>query len=946
MTTEQQHPDEGTPGSNGGGNGAIIQLELSKVTRRIMPECFYNFRSKSVLARLNGKYQNKWIDSPIDVDDWAYTYEVWVNNLERSGVAADDLAILVNILNLNDNYNRIMDHHRQQTLEQMSIGQRNRKERIERQKKSFPKQVSVKQALKIPEGNVRVKGMFAGGSVKVENMYLRVGDRCGDCDETTISEDYSDRPRLASEIPKNLRWSCKNGCETLSRSPYAEFISARRVELHDTEASGDPPSIDVILFNDYALDTEYTEQVIVTGSIQHMKVKDKQLSHIFVGLNEGPIEVIGPDGPVAFDPVEYMDKRESVEVTSADMKKIQEFATKHKGRELEELVKLVAPGHIGDDDAKIGGLICAANTGIDSVRRKRRINMCFLGETGNDKSGLAREIIRLVPGSKFASAADSTTNSLICVVDPETGHYRYGPILTSNGAMCVVDEIGLMPKEEQRRLQSTMQEGSVNLGRYGFTRNLEASSSVILTSNPDSISGKFRQKDKIDTNEFPFLGTFRDRIDLIFIFRTNRTREHLQKYTQSKTKNMNDYSKLLKEEGENYQYLVKHILYAKTFDPQFSEEAELMINQYFENVMEPDNSEASNRLLETLRNICYGIARLKLKNIIEIEDAMEVIKFYDKQLKNWSQIPFDIPSDPRDLAYREIVKKLTGEKSGIEFVQLLHEVCKDNVSVSQYIGFDNKGKCDWNIGTNKKVRYIHEMFTRKLKDERVLIINLHPLMLAWRETYTGSLFSGGVVEEVGRGGEEKGVIDPVDPVDLEKSQSENNSPSDGNIKQEWENSVQNFNGDETLEVNKVNKVNKSPPPQKSPPPPESTSTTLKTSDAFRVFMLRQEEGKSLLQIAKVIGVSNQTVDRILKGERHPYAYIFFELVSKNAEANPSMERGALEQEYREALKSNGYGDDEINVIIKDIEDDKVIDPVYTEVDGELYRILRIKTSKQ
>jgi len=143
-------------------------------------------------------------------------------------------------------------------------------------------------------------------------------------------------------------------------------------------------------------------------------------------------------------------------------------------------------------------LLVIANIGVDSVRRKRRINVLFLGESGLDKNGLAREGIRTVPGSKFASAADSSTGSLLCIVDGETGHYRYGPILTANGAMYVVDEIGFMSKKEQRRLQSAIQEGVVSFGRFGFTRHLEASSSIILTANPDNILGRFGYPRKID----------------------------------------------------------------------------------------------------------------------------------------------------------------------------------------------------------------------------------------------------------------------------------------------------------------------------------------------------------------------------------------------------------------------------------------------------------------
>lgn len=69
--------------------------------------------------------------------------------------------------------------------------------------------------------------------------------------------DYSDRPRLRSEIPSAFtpkylnEQKCSRGCEgTFAHTPYQELVSALRVEFRDTETSNDPPSTDVILFND------------------------------------------------------------------------------------------------------------------------------------------------------------------------------------------------------------------------------------------------------------------------------------------------------------------------------------------------------------------------------------------------------------------------------------------------------------------------------------------------------------------------------------------------------------------------------------------------------------------------------------------------------------------------------------------------------------------------
>lgn len=67
--------------------------------------------------------------------------------------------------------------------------------------------------------------------------------------------------------------------------------------------------------------------------------------------------------------------------------------------------------------------------------------------------------------------------------------------------------------------------------------------------------------------------------------------------------------------------------------------------------------------------------------------------------------------------------------------------------------------------------------------------------------------------------------------------------------------------------------------------------------------------------------------------------IFDELVSKNAEVNPSMEKGVLEQEYREALISCGFDAGDINVIIKGMENDKIIEKVGTDLGCDILRVI-------
>jgi DNA replicative helicase MCM subunit Mcm2 (Cdc46/Mcm family) len=89
-------------------------------------------------------------------------------------------------------------------------------------------------------------------------------------------------------------------------------------------------------------------------------------------------------------------------------------------------------------------------------------------------------------------------------------------------------------------------------------------------------------------------------------------------------------------EEENYEFLRKYILYCKRFNPQFSPEARLMIVKYFTDIMtsKDTNNLASPRLLETLNNLCFAVARLKQKEIIDVDDVKEVTAFYGVQLKS------------------------------------------------------------------------------------------------------------------------------------------------------------------------------------------------------------------------------------------------------------------------------------------------------------------------
>jgi DNA replicative helicase MCM subunit Mcm2 (Cdc46/Mcm family) len=342
-------------------DNTVIVLELTDEIKneQIVTSFFSSFNSKSVIVQLNHRYENKTIESPVTPEDWKLTNERFGDILKSKGVIEEDRTKLLRLLNYNAS--GIADHFSQQTLVHMNAARRAKMERIERAKSSPPVEVTISEALRMHEGNVRVKGMIVGGSAKVEKMYIRLGFRCGDCDTPNELVNYKDRPRFANEIPRIFeprflnRQKCIQRCEPFTHEPYEEVISALNIELQDTETYNDLERLYVVLFGDCTKNVSFGEQVIVTGSLQRVKIKDKLLPHVFVGLD--------PSTPNA---IEYVNKKESVELTRTDEKEIQGFAIQNKGRELDALADLVAPSIIGHKDVKKGLLMCAVNSGKDS----------------------------------------------------------------------------------------------------------------------------------------------------------------------------------------------------------------------------------------------------------------------------------------------------------------------------------------------------------------------------------------------------------------------------------------------------------------------------------------------------------------------------------------------------------------------------------------------------
>jgi DNA replicative helicase MCM subunit Mcm2 (Cdc46/Mcm family) len=266
-----------------------------------------------------------------------------------------------------------------------------------------------------------------------------------------------------------------------------------------------------------------------------------------------------------------------------------------------------------------------------------------------------------------------------------------------------------------------MEESEFTKNAFGKNVKIRAPTTIIATANPINNS-RWRDKDKVDLSEFPVLEPIRDRFDLKFIFKDRNEPEEIDKFAH-KLSDVAD--KIDKGELPDFTpFLIKYIQYAKQFNPILTDEARDMLTDFYKEIRKKNFG--SPRVLKTLRKLTKAIARLKLKEIADEEDAKEAMGFYNVMLHDFQKSVI-VSQSPREIAYHKSVSILEGVKNigGITFEELIEKICHENEQLSRYFGY---GKVSLQIKHNKKTRNIYDML---LNHSKIKKVGEKPTVLQW-----------------------------------------------------------------------------------------------------------------------------------------------------------------------------------------------------------------------
>jgi replicative DNA helicase Mcm len=705
-----------------------IPLKPSKILEdsKILDKLVIDKKDNFVKLRLNTKYNPPIaLDVPLSIIKEKNGWEKFVNkfrDLKKIFKIDSDHCIWIystinengglirNYLN-NNNHNSTTNSSSQQQQEPKQRHQSDvsdtgdANKNTNEEKNTNIEKLSVSQAIQRNSGRIQVTGTITG-ITKISKMISKVRLYCDKC--AVYSE--CDFTPIPAEHIRSIRERCVY-CERLIRSYNIEPLDHKSsiiIELQDTNSVDDLDSLTVYIFDKdtEGISKKMGENAEVIGEIKIVENNFKYYPYLYC------------------ESIRYLNK-ENYEITDEDKEKIIQFNEKHKNTEggvIKALVKIFDLSIVECDVEKEGILYADVNTSTKIGKQSEHIDILLVGPPGLVKTGLMERGADLVLGSNKVGGQYATGKSFTAIVEKTENRtmIKLGSIPRSYDAVCGINELAKLTNFDLDKLYDVMSKRSFDFEKLGLKANIKTPTTIIATANPTN-SDNWKNNEKVDFDEIPGLTPLKDRFGLIFIFRKRDKKqndEFADKWAEVEAR---------RERGElpDYtEFLIKYLQYAKKFEPVLSDEARYMLKEYYKEVSA--TGFGSPRVQITLNNLAKAIARLRLKTVVDEDDAKKAQEFYNIMLQNF-QKSVVYSESIKDLAYKkgvEIVKRF--ENFGISLEDLFKTMCEENKQFATYFGYDTGKPLE--IKYNHRTRNIKELL---LNNSHIKKRNEHPIVLKW-----------------------------------------------------------------------------------------------------------------------------------------------------------------------------------------------------------------------